>query len=1136
MIKALLCVVFLLSGLSLAALPARAADKLAVLFQGGAHLGYVVKPLVAMGIAVDVAPAGKLAEMLATGKYHVAVVTTMDAADRAAVDAFLAKGGGVFACNPEGAWHNDNWTSTNQWLETLGARPRWELLQDSDKANLYRDAMGCQLSWSTTVTAPVNDGVRGVLTLTWGSTTGLEPVMSFDFTKDWQVVVRGAATHQGVKETRHDVVLAPWVVKEPAPPAPPLMGVRQVGPGRLAVLGIRKHWFFSPPPNCPTVKAMLTAGVGDKSSDWLLVAANAFRWLAAPARKAGFGGAQTPDTVLNPPPQRWEPQKQLDWTDSKPVTQLPDQPQYRGLVGARTALSTGKGAVADYVTAAKAAGLQFIVFMEDSLAMDEAKWDQLVAQCTAHSDDTFLAAPGLTYEDAQGNHLYAFADNVRMLKPAMLLPDKRLATVQPMRSRAYFDYDNEYLGQQAIRGYWNHRANMIQFADYKLYNSFPIVSFENGRQIDNALGEYLYLQGIGGCQAPVAFEFMTDPAQVGKRAAEGWKIVSHRDLKVLNGKWHSGAYSFSGSGAQYITNGPQILVWQSPNRLSEPHGEWWRPDLWQYRLLLRVASEHGLKSVTLYDGDRQVLRRWLPDGQQRFQQEIVLANCQQLGPVLVVEDLKGRKAISAAFWNRNLNNEEFFCSDRCNFLGNARLRTRDGGQYWTQVSFRANMGITPSKGQLMVQAAPAVNLTAHSPTLPVDGAPAGFPTLTLDFYPRIPGEYRYLFAQPQTYLVGPEIGIGQADIRFAYDPLEEGAKFTPLGHPYVQPQHGWGNAWGSWHRLVPTQKVQGWQRIYAATWLTEGFRLGAVETHLTVKNSIDVPAQGLPVTYARGELWKGGKKIGGAETAKITGAFDRGVFCTLQDPGGAVIIIGTGEGMVYEYARGQLRLFYQPQAPLLLPGETVRHLVLFAGADGRTTTEEIVRFARQFGVLEPGKPGYRPAVTQGTTEDTYFFWTVRAKDGGVAARIPRADMPGFLTARVDGLNERWSVYLLDKALPASANVRALPSRDGRAWAQLDLNRHDSDLYLGHPVVAGDPRLTLTANWQTATRWYVEAHNPTAAPITTELFTPKAWTVFTFREKVTLAPGESRVWTVTTGKASTATPVTFTEGDAATSAW
>jgi hypothetical protein len=1113
----ILCCVLLLGVL----VPGWAADKPAVLFHTGwVHLNYVVKPLMAMGIEVDVCPAGKLAERLATNKYNVVVVNTLSDADRKTVDDFLVRGGGVFVCNPEGSYGRENdWTATNTWLTNLGARPRWELLQDSDAKNLYRDMMGCNLSWSTDISAPVKDAtVRGVLTLTWGSTTGVEPPTSFDLSPDWKAVVRGAATHKTVAETRHDVILKPWLPQAPITGSPALLAIREVGKGRLSVEAIRSHWMFTPPPVCPTAEAMLTAGADGKPSDWLRVFANTFRWLADPSLKAGIGGATTPDSLLNPPAYVWDKQKKWDWSATPAIKEMKDQPQNRGLIGARTSLSTGKGTVADYAKAAKAAGLQFIVFLEDSMAMDQAKWDQLVAQCKASSDATFKAIPGLTYEDAQGDHLYAFSDKVKILKPEMLLPDKRLATVQSMRSRAYFDYDNEYIGQEAIRGYWNHRRNFLHFADYKLYNSFPIVTFENGRQIDDAVGEYLYFQGIGGCQMPLAFEMMSDPSQVARRAADGWTEVSFRDLESLPVEWHRDAYSFSGSGMTYITNGPKILIWQSPNRLCEPRGEWWRPDIWEYRVQLRVASDNGLKTVTLFDGDRQVLRRWQPDGAKTFEQEVVLANNQQIGSTLMVEDLKGRKAISATFWNRNLNNEEFFCSDRCNFLGNARLRTRTDGQAWTQVSFRANMGITPSKGQLMLQAAPATNLTWGSPTLPIDGAPAGYPTYTLDFYPHIPGELPYLFAYPKTYLVGPEIGIGQADITLAYDPLEEGdlCKVTPLGHPYTGRQYGWGNAWGSWNRLIPTMKVEGWSRIYAATWLCEGFRLGAYETKLRVKSGIAVPDKGLFVTSMPGELWQYGKKIGDANTKKISGAFDRGTFVTLQDKGGASVLIGTEDHLTYEYANGRVDLYYRPEQATLLTDDEIYYKVFFAGASAETRTEQMLTFAKQFGIFTPGTAGYAPKMSAGKTLDTYFTWHVDAQGSAVQAKIAKTAMPGFLTACIDGVQDNWSVYLLDKARKG-ANVRALPVRDGRAWAQLDLCLADSDLFLGHPVVADSPNVTLTVNWMADNTWYVEAHNPTNATITAKLQSVKGWTPFTFKQTVTLAPGASQVWTVAEAK-------------------
>jgi hypothetical protein len=539
---------------------------------------------------------------------------------------------------------------------------------------------------------------------------------------------------------------------------------------------------------------------------------------------------------------------------------------------------------------------------------------------------------------------------------------------------------------------------------------------------------------------------------------------------------------------------------------------WWRPDLWEYRLQLRVASNAGLKTVTVYDGDRQIVRRWSPNGAPSFEQEVVLSNCQELGLLLVVEDMKGREAVSSAYWNRNLINDEFICTDRCNFLGNDRLRTRNGGQVWTPVAFQANMGITPSKGLLQLLAWPAIGLTSNSPTLPIDGAPAGFPTYGLDFNPRIPGELPFIFAYPQTYMVSPEIGIGQADIKLAYDPQEKDAKATSLGHPYTGRQDGWGNSWGSWHHLVPTQKVEGWTRTYATTWLTEGFRLGAFEADLHVKDSIDVPASGLYVTNFKGELWQNGKKIGDATTDKITGSFDRGTFATLQDNGGAVVLVGNGDGVTYTYSHGNLALTYQPGKSTLAVGDTIHYMVMFAGGAAETTTADMVQFAKQFGIFTPGAAGYAPKVQQGKALDNYFFWRTDAVGKSVQARVPKTPMSGFLTARVQGLNDNWSVYLLDKGRP-KPDYRALGIRDGVSYAQLDLNDHDSDLFIGHPVTSDRAEVKLLVNWKQDGLWSIEAHNPTNSAITAKLQTTPGWPLFAFAEAVTLKPGESQTWTV-----------------------
>ncbi|OPZ30474.1 MAG: hypothetical protein BWZ02_00761 [Lentisphaerae bacterium ADurb.BinA184] len=1085
----------------------------AVLFHHGVHSGYVVRPLVEMGVVVNTCPDGKLAETLATRKYNVLVTGLLNAAEKPAVEAFLAEGGGVLVCNPRSYPREADFTLTCEWLAGLGARPRWELLQDTAAENVVRDVMGCALSFSDLIAPAVNEGVTGVLTLTGTSSTGWEPPMSYDLSADWRTLVRGAATMHTRHEMRNDLVLQPWLTTTEIPASPPLLAAREAGKGRLAVCAIRDYWLFTPPPNCPTAEAMLTAGAGGKPSQWLRVFANTFAWLAEPSAKAGYGGATTPEALVHPPVQVWEPPPLTNW--AAPAGVGPDQTQTPGLIGARTALSSGEGTVAEFADAAKAAGLHFLVFLEDSLKMDQAAWDKLVAGCNAASDDTFAAIPGLTYEDAQGNHLYAFADNVQFPKDHMLLPDRRLATVQPMRSRAYFDYVNELVGQHALTGFWRHRGNFLPPCDYKLYNSFPIKSLENGKPVDDALDDYLYLMGLGGCQAALAFEIMDSPQQVAARAAGGWRVVAHRPAPVLRTKWHEGAWSFSGSGSQYITNGPAILVWQCDNRLISPSGLWWRPDQWQMRLRLRVASDKGLKSVTVVDGHRGTLRRWLPQGAPRFEQEIVLSNDRQTAYTLLVEDTAGRQAVSMTFWNRNCLMEEFFCSDRCNFLGNARLRTRSGQQVWTQVSFNANMGITPSKGRLQLAASPAVNLTLNSPTLPIDGAPAGLPTVGLDFYPRVPGELPGLYAYSNTYLVGAEIAIGQTDHRFGYDPAERGAEKSPLGHPYQQPQEGWGNAWGGWHRLIPTRKLDGWSRIAACNWLPETFRIGWVETDARLKEPVEIGQTGLGIMNAGGKDWTlyaDGQPV--PRPADVTqGEFRRGVFATLEHSGGNVVLAALDGPVNYRYHKdGTLSLWYRAETDPLPAGSRVYYRVAFAGAAAGTPADRMLGFARAFGIATPGATAYAPEIRTGKTIENCIVW--RADGGGVGldARIPRTDMPGFLPVAVEGLNDGWSVQLLDRARPWP-NHRALPVRDGRAFAQLDLCEADGDLFIGHPVVADNPAVRLQVAWQQPGVWYVEAHNPTDQPVKTALHSPPGWTVFAFKESIELAPGTSRTWQV-----------------------
>lgn len=1098
------------------------ARQPAVLFATGAHHDYIVTPLAAQGFAVDVCTPAQLAERLASGKYNVAVVSTLPDAARAALDAFMGKGGGVFVCNPEGGTTvNRDWTNTNTWLAQWGARPRWELYRDREPKNVVKDMLGCQLSWSDHVLAPVNDGVTGVLTILRGGAD----VGAFELSPAWTPVVRGAATMTSTPDDLKYQPLQAWMPHDSIT-APALLAIRAAQAGRMAVLGLRAPWVFDAPGWCPTVEAMLTKGAEGKSSNWLRVIANTFRWLAAPSLQAGMGGAVTPDALLNPPRNIWAKAPLKAWEAGPKV--IPDHGQYPGLIGARTALSSGSGTVADYVREAKAAHLSFIVFLEDLFKMDDAKWKQLVAECAANSDATFAAIPGLTYEDAQGNHLYAFADRVQLPTPAMLLPDRRLATTQEMRSRAYFDYVDQLMEQDVVSGFWNHRANFLPPADYKLYDSFPIYSTMNGKPVDDAFADYQYLMSIGGCQNVLAFEFMTSPAQVAARARQGWRVISYHEPDFLRTKWKLATMSFSGMNyPQYITQGPTIPVWETTeqereDRMAQTNGEWWRPDIEEYRLHFCAASERGLKSVTLYDGE-QVFRRWQPGGAKRFEQELVLANAQQHGFYLVVEDQAGKRAVSMELWTRNLLMMAYLLQDRCNFQGDARLRTKDGEAFWTSVGFNGpwTSGIPPNKGALRLEVKPAIGLTP-TPTIPMlDGEVSGFFTKTLFFNPEIPGELRNIFSQPELPLIGREIAVGQGNYQLGYDPAEEGAKLTPLGHPYQQPQAGSGNAWGSWYRLIPTRKVSGWERTYVCNYLPPAsFRLGWLETNLTVKDPIPLEKdKGFRVMYAGGNGWviyQDGKLVASPEQKQdSTGAFRRGTLALLEDNSGAILVMAMDDQLTYRYSRGgAFALFYAPAGKTALAkGDALHYTVAVAGGPGGKTRADMLDFSGKFGILQPGAIGYAPVLTSGKTLDNYLVWQLAADKGEkIEAKLAKVDLHAYLPIRVDGLCSNWSVFLLDRARKG-INFRELPLREGVSYAQIDPSDAACDLFIGHPLTCAARQLKLLVAWQQPGTWFIEAHNPTDRPLTTTIRTTPGWTPFTFQETVTLRPGQSKIWRV-----------------------
>jgi hypothetical protein len=260
-------------------------------------------------------------------------------------------------------------------------------------------------------------------------------------------------------------------------------------------------------------------------------------------------------------------------------------------------------------------------------------------------------------------------------------------------------------------------------------------------------------------------------------------------------------------------------------------------------------------------------------------------------------------------------------------------------------------------------------------------------------------------------------------------------------------------------------------------------------------------------------MYRNGEVVTGAEEEEAEGAFARGTFALKSNPGGSVVIVGTGESLRYDVRKGNLSIRWVPHEPALKKDDAVDYFIPWIGISGEVTESRIMRMLRQFGVIDPGNAGYAVEVTRGKTLDRHLFWLAEADGGAWEAKLAQADLLNFVPLVLDGLNDNWSVQLLDRARPWP-NHRALPVRDGRSWAELDPVEGDLDLFAGHPVTASDPSVRIEVAWKESPgTWIVEAHNPSDEPTKTALRSSPGWTLFDFSEQVELPPGSSRTWEV-----------------------
>ena len=448
--------------------------------------------------------------------------------------------------------------------------------------------------------------------------------------------------------------------------APPVLAVRELGKGRVVCYPISQ--LFTGINHRNPLWADIVESNGDRAaerpSDSMKMQMNAYRWLAEPSRSLADYGSYVPP-VYRPV--------------GFPARIDRDQPQFatpraggvRGLFGAHSAYSDGSGTVTEFVEAAKAAGLSFLVFADPLEKLSKDKLRRLKADCAAASQGgDFYACPGVEFSDGLGNRWALWGPTVVWPRASF---DNGHGTVQYVqwdgqRIHHYGEYVMScdgagcgLLDYAQLRRNGAHAENLWWFFYY-----FPLV-YEKDRLIADNRHDFLF--GLRDMRWPAVAAFTRVRAPGDVAAAAGACFTGVQDLpsarNVLNTSFS--LYGAAFAAGQYLSQGPVIAAWRAigSDMLN------WRNTRGVQRIRLRfvVRSDAGIAEVKVLDADRGPLRRFLGGGAKEFSREFELVHDQQHYLVLEVTDSAGKTAISHEIMAYCYKAGLYRCGDNLNILG-----------------------------------------------------------------------------------------------------------------------------------------------------------------------------------------------------------------------------------------------------------------------------------------------------------------------------------------------------------------------------------------------------------------------------------------------------------------------------------
>lgn len=623
------------------------------------------------------------------GVHELARVRANCQAARRAIERYVRAGGGLFVLLQAHRYPgSDDEAYFNELLAGLGVRFLHEGVHDPNRT--FRAPKTLALpSWEYFFTSGVRPHAttEGVRRLYLPKMLFTRPgVAAFALGEGWTTVVAGERSARSFAQNATDNH-PDWTKAGTYPSSPPIATARAFGKGRVFVLAAPHMHVFGNygKPNWPHVFERAGDAENGRASDGHRLVTNALRWLGEPALKVPELGTYrdvAPKPITFPASVNWDKHRFAPalpgggnaerYADGRPISLPPAARGVRGVIGAHSAYTDGEGTVAQYVAAAKQAGLGFLVFTDPLAQLTPAEFARLWADCAAASKDpAFCAAAGIEYTDAAGNRWAAWGQKLVYPPAEFEYRGRRFRLWDGRRVHLTGHYEilcgfrpNGLIDYRTLAKGPCHAANMWWF-----FRVFPWV-YEGERQVADNVGAYLSaLRDLRRVDV-ASLTRLRRPAEVAAATARCVTVLP--DLAYAREWLDARCSSWTHPKRPYVTQGPLILQWQALNTQRELPVDRTR-GCQRVRLRFEVASDAGLAEVRVHDASFGLARRFDAAGARHLARAFEMVHDRQHFLVLEVVDRAGRRAVSKDLLLYCYKSGLYRCGDNLNTLSSSSM-------------------------------------------------------------------------------------------------------------------------------------------------------------------------------------------------------------------------------------------------------------------------------------------------------------------------------------------------------------------------------------------------------------------------------------------------------------------------------